>query len=250
MEFKDKLKELREEKGLTQSQFANAITNYHMGNGMSSDNVKVSTQTVSYWENGREPNFGMLVKLGAFFGVSTDYLLGISDIADIDENNYNNSFKELDKEKIDNVINTLPQNFKSGFHSMFSQLLTLINSIFDEGVCDLDRLYLFTKTLTLLALFIDYSYDPFINTETFSTKKELSYDDVTLINDEIAFATKEFSKILNESLLLVIERSKHNSKSKTINTIPEEIKSNILFKDEILKKDIFFNFPRIKIDKK
>ena len=246
MEFKDRLKELREKKGLTQSQFADAITNYQMETGLSIDNVKVSTQTVSYWENGREPSFGMLIKLSSFLGVSTDYLLGNSDVADVDENYYINSFKELDKEKIDNLINDFPPNLKSGFHNMFSQLLMLINSIFDEGICDLDRLYLFTKTLTLLALFIDESYTPFIDTKSASMKKKLLHNDVMLINDRITFTITEFSKILNESLLLVIKRSEHAINRKPENYLDiifEEAKTNILFKDEILKKNIFFKFP-------
>ena len=64
--FRLRLKELRIEKGLTQQQLA--------------DFLGVDRTTVMKWELGeRETNFTMLVKIAAFFQVTTDYLLGVSD---------------------------------------------------------------------------------------------------------------------------------------------------------------------------
>ncbi len=58
------LKLLREEMKLTQRQLGVKLG--------------VCNQTVSFWENGsREPDLDMLVKMASYFGVSTDYLLGI-----------------------------------------------------------------------------------------------------------------------------------------------------------------------------
>ena len=59
-----RLKELREEKGWTQKQFAayfhiSAITYLH------------------YEKQQREPPLSLLADFAAFFGVSTDYLLGL-----------------------------------------------------------------------------------------------------------------------------------------------------------------------------
>ncbi len=61
--FNDRVKELRKELGLTQTQFATKIG---------------STQRqVSFWESGQiEPNIFWLIKLADFFDVSVDYLIG------------------------------------------------------------------------------------------------------------------------------------------------------------------------------
>ncbi len=64
--FGEKLKELRQEKGLTQKQLANLI-----GNAQSA---------IVYWEsNKQEPTISALKKLCKFFDVSADYLLGLED---------------------------------------------------------------------------------------------------------------------------------------------------------------------------
>jgi len=62
--FKDILKELRIEKGLTQASLAKQIG--------------LSQTGIARWENGdRTPNIYCLVTLAKFFGVTTDFLLGI-----------------------------------------------------------------------------------------------------------------------------------------------------------------------------
>lgn len=64
--FNERLKELREEKGIKQSQLAAAFS--------------VSKSTVSGWEVGRnQPNYDMLILIARFFDVSTDYLIGNKD---------------------------------------------------------------------------------------------------------------------------------------------------------------------------
>ena len=61
-----KLKELREERNLTQYQIAKAIN--------------TSQTNIGRWEKGsNEPTSGYIVSLANFFEVSTDYLLGRSD---------------------------------------------------------------------------------------------------------------------------------------------------------------------------
>lgn len=64
--FGKRLKELRTEKNISQKDLAEIID--------------TNNSSVCDWECGRaEPNFDTLVRLCAFFGVSADYLLGISD---------------------------------------------------------------------------------------------------------------------------------------------------------------------------
>ena len=63
----ERLKELREESGLTQKECAakfglNSVTYLH------------------YEKNQREPPLALLAEFAQFYGVSTDYLLGLKDI--------------------------------------------------------------------------------------------------------------------------------------------------------------------------
>ena len=61
-----RLKELREEKSLSQKQVADAI--------------KTSQSNIARWENGtNEPLSGFIIQIADFFGVTADYLLERSD---------------------------------------------------------------------------------------------------------------------------------------------------------------------------
>jgi len=63
----ERLKELREEKGLTQAQLGKEIG--------------VVQRAISHYEKGyREPDYKTLKKLCNFFEVTSDYLLGFEDI--------------------------------------------------------------------------------------------------------------------------------------------------------------------------
>lgn len=65
-EFKNVLKALRQEKGVSRKVLSEALN--------------VSERLVSYWESGdRECNFNMLIKIADYFDVSIDYLLGRTD---------------------------------------------------------------------------------------------------------------------------------------------------------------------------
>lgn len=62
MEFKDILRELREEKGLTQAQLA--------------EQLHFSLSIVNKWENGKKnPSVEAVKILAKFFNVTTDYIL-------------------------------------------------------------------------------------------------------------------------------------------------------------------------------
>lgn len=64
--FRIKLKELRENAGLSQSRFA--------------EQFGVAQSTVGNWESGtREPNLETIKRIAIFFGVSLDYLFGNTD---------------------------------------------------------------------------------------------------------------------------------------------------------------------------
>lgn len=64
--FEIRLKELRLENGLSQASLAIEIG--------------VTQKAIDFWEKGiNEPKASYIIKLAKFFGVSSDYLLGIED---------------------------------------------------------------------------------------------------------------------------------------------------------------------------
>lgn len=64
--FNEKLKELRKEQKLLQKQVAT--------------DLGVTQVCIAKWETGnREPSLDMLIKISKYFGVTTDYLLGLED---------------------------------------------------------------------------------------------------------------------------------------------------------------------------
>lgn len=64
--FQNRLKELREEKGLSQSQLAKE--------------TNLTQAAISLWEDGlRVPTAPSIIVLAQYFKVSTDYLLGVED---------------------------------------------------------------------------------------------------------------------------------------------------------------------------
>jgi transcriptional regulator with XRE-family HTH domain len=71
-EFKDRLKELREEKGLKQSELASKFT--------------VTAATISMWENGKtEPSIANLKLLAEMFNCTVHYLVGATDNKEIEK---------------------------------------------------------------------------------------------------------------------------------------------------------------------
>ena len=64
--FRERLKELRRLKGITQKQLA--------------DIIGTNNSSISDWECGRtEPSVEAIIKLALYFDVTSDYLLGIED---------------------------------------------------------------------------------------------------------------------------------------------------------------------------
>lgn len=70
MNFSNRLIELRTEKGLTQKDFGNRL------------NITRST-IASYEKENREPKYDILVTIADFFNVSIDYLLGHTNIRNL-----------------------------------------------------------------------------------------------------------------------------------------------------------------------
>lgn len=86
-EFKDRLKELRKEKGITQQQLADLmgkteslIRKYENGTTFPASDSLSRVSIGNYERGDREPVYSTIVGLANFFDVTTDYLLGLSDI--------------------------------------------------------------------------------------------------------------------------------------------------------------------------
>lgn len=67
MKFRERLKLLREDKGFTQKDLAEALS--------------ITVSTISHYENGtREPSIEILIQMSKILGVSVDYLIGNTDV--------------------------------------------------------------------------------------------------------------------------------------------------------------------------
>lgn len=84
MEFHERLRQLRQENAFTQKEIAEQL---HCGG-----------TTVASYECGRnQPNIEVLKKLAVLFDVSTDYLIGITDVKKINTILENNKKELLEK---------------------------------------------------------------------------------------------------------------------------------------------------------
>lgn len=70
-DFKERLRELIKDTNKTQKAIAEEIAK--------ENKIELSAQTLSYYVNGREPNYDTLKIMAKYFDVSTDYLTGYSD---------------------------------------------------------------------------------------------------------------------------------------------------------------------------
>lgn len=108
--FRDRMRELREEKGLTQQGLADAIN--------------IGKSAIALYETDkRQPDPHTLQKFADFFGVTIDYLLGRSDIRRLDQKENNNTYlppqkpnklydviaraEDLPEENLDQVVDAL-----------------------------------------------------------------------------------------------------------------------------------------------
>lgn len=104
MNYLMKLKELRKEKNITQTDIANALN--------------ITQKSYSFYERGeREPNLKMLIDLSNFFNVTVDYILGQEKekLYSINDEEYKiiKKYKKLNdnnKGKIEERIDTLLEN--------------------------------------------------------------------------------------------------------------------------------------------
>ncbi|MBV7274411.1 helix-turn-helix transcriptional regulator [Clostridium sp. PL3] len=152
--FSERLRELREEEELTQTQLANIS---------STNKDKISPQNISYWEKGRQPSFEILIKLASYFDVTVDYLIGVS--------NFKNSTQKLVYTNLDmgSFLEQLDIKHKSQLIENVTQLTNRILNLyiidkksFDPCLNILEELCLFlTRFLAFYNLINENKKDTF-----------------------------------------------------------------------------------------
>lgn len=177
MTANNRIKELRNKKGLSQKEFAKAFSEFVKED---SEIKPVSYATISRWERGEnEPKLEIWVKLADFFNVPVSYLQGISNISD-----------------------------KDTFYDLEKWLSVAGKPVDDDRVSiSMDELKSRTQELTL-AMFSN-AFNSLVNAELFTDKLEqkkfkkikdtLSIDDLGTMQDIVGLVSDVF-KIGLESL--------------------------------------------------
>lgn len=118
--FSERIKKLRESKGISQKQAA--------------EDLNISPQNLSYYEKGRDAGYDLLIRMAQYYGVTVEYLIGVSNAQQRENTSINKvtglsdnslDFLRRSKAKNDNtaadIINTI-----MGMSS-FKMLVDLIN---------------------------------------------------------------------------------------------------------------------------
>lgn len=94
--FSKRLKHVRELKGISQRQAA--------------EDLNISPQNLSYYENGRDAGYGLLVRMARYYDVTVEYLIGASPVTQRENVDINKDIGLNDK-----TINLLRQRNKFGY---------------------------------------------------------------------------------------------------------------------------------------
>lgn len=205
MDFKTRLKELRETRGLTQKELAEKLKDTF---GID----KLYAQTISYWENGREPSLGMLLRLAQFFDVPTDYLLGNTNKLNMSEVFFDENFETiLNKNKLNSFVENLPNNLKTAFYDMFNDHISALNlsDNLDENSdieshitnYNLDYMYIVTRVSKLILDFESKLIPCFVKFNddcTCETLNKLDHDRCNELNSLSLNTVIKFTNLLNE----------------------------------------------------
>lgn len=116
LEFGNRIKTIREERGFKQGQLA--------------DYIGISRQSMSNYESGKSsPDVTVVVKLAEAFDCTTDYLLGLT------EHSNNEKRQEYDEELmiLSKSINKLPESHRVPWMELFSEIAENMNRDLQNG---------------------------------------------------------------------------------------------------------------------
>lgn len=197
--FAIRLKELRQSKGMTQSQLASKL-------GMSS-------RTIASYEQGvNEPSIATIKKLSELFDVTSDYLIGLTNIKTTD----------LTVATISNYLGLTPntifhlhvyqenqckQEYSDELHRASalkqSQMLSTLNMFFDPS-CDL---------LDSITDYLNFSATHFKNFHDDSPDALAPISDLELWDDTTKMGYSEDYDVWSKSILFSIEAELHSIRS-------------------------------------
>lgn len=134
--FAQRLKDLRQEKKISQTELASALN--------------ISNRTISMYEQGNsEPNVEILSKIADYFNVTADYLIGRTSCKNVENQSISDSLG-IDERTID-ILKSLAGNPDDGYfiditeldyleaimqHPQFPTLMSLINAYFVYTTAD------------------------------------------------------------------------------------------------------------------
>lgn len=141
MEFKDRIKELRSNKNMTQSQIA-ALLNKGEG-------------AVRAWESGKsKADADTLIKLAEYFGCTSDYLLGLSDV----RNEADRESSVLFEKSIFKTFNGLNHKLKQMYQDTIVLILASFHNTQKDNAYDATLLDSYNNILADTALIYNSKY--------------------------------------------------------------------------------------------
>ena len=185
-----------------------AIDNSRMTREQIADKVQCDTSSITKYYNGdRYPKTDVIIKLAKLFNVSTDYLLGVTDVATNDKDlQFICDYIGLSAENVTNLnfvkryFNEQDNEHKKNMYDLLNNLVTHSYYQLTNGQ-SLHNLYIFTCLLKKEIKETDYNAlehaNIFLNSYLYSVEqdyKELIYDLF-----EIKEAKAEIDKILTQS---------------------------------------------------
>lgn len=155
MNIHERIKELRLSYGLSQKELAEELNKIEIGK----DDPKIFTQTISYWENGRDPSLNGIKKLARFFNCSVDFLLDESDIKNWSEFNLLSNFENKSLEQFTNYLKThFEEEIAMAIMDSFSNLMIIFTvlPILEENESISWKTEI-TDTINLIAYLLNFS---------------------------------------------------------------------------------------------
>ena len=147
--------------------------------------LNISPQSLSYYFNGREPSYDILIKISELFDVTIDYLLGKTDIK---------KFKSLDSDvdhiitkknlakHVDDILVGLDSYLKAFYH--FENLYLNDESEMFKKIRVVDREEtVITLKLALTKIDLQNEYDKII--EALNTIKKQANSDIAAVENEL-----------------------------------------------------------------
>lgn len=191
-DFKDRLRELIKETNKTQKDIAKEIS--------AESELEISPQTLSYYVNGREPNYETLKVFAKYFDVSVDYLVGYSNAERVENEDV---IKELGlTNKVIALIKRIQSNLLLADDDR--SLLDVFNQLVSQPLF-LSFLAGFRRATFPGSKFVNFHFESISDYESY----EIDDDDAK----SIAYVTY-LKSLLDEIIydILIDERTRHSSK--------------------------------------